>query len=91
MRVENGNQTSIEDRDIDVLYDEIFVQHLVKQLAHEVSEFYGDTPFTMIGILNACGPFMFDLLSSRATWRYDLLFISSGTNSPRSIIGWSSR
>ena len=88
MRVENGNQRVIEDLDVDVLYDEIFLQSLVQRLAHEVSEYYGDTPFTMIGILNACAPFMFDLMSSlpdatRHRVRYDFVQATSrkGTES----------
>jgi len=64
MRVQIGNNVVNEDLDIDVLYDEALVQSFVKRLAHEVSEFYRETPFTMIGILNACAPFMFDLMSS---------------------------
>ena len=82
MRVENGNQTIIDGLNIDVLYDQALVQSLVKRLAHEVSEFYGDTPFTMIGILHACAPFMFDLLSSlsysvREQVRYDFFLATS--------------
>ena len=82
MRVQNGNQRIIDDLNIDVLYDEIFVQNLVRRLAHEVSEFYEETPLTMIGILNACGPFMFDLLASlpdslRQLVRYDFVQATS--------------
>ena len=73
---------------IDVLYDEALVQSYVKRLAHEVSAFYGDTPITMIGILNACAPFMFDLMSSlpdslRQRVRYDFVQATSrkGTQS----------
>ena len=88
MRVQNGNQRVIEDLSIDVLYDEALVQSFVKRLAHEVSEFYGDTPFTIIGVLNACAPFMFDLLASlpdslRQLVRYDFVQATSrkGTQS----------
>ena len=88
MRVQNGNHAIIDDHNIDVLFDEVFVQSLVKGLAHEVSDFYGDTPFTMIGILNACAPFMFDLMSSlpdslRRKVRYDFVQATSrkGTQS----------
>ena len=88
MQVENGNQTIIDDLNIDILFDEVLVQSLVKRLAREVSEYYGDTPFTMIGILNACAPFMFDLLASlpdslRRRVRYDFVQATSrkGTQS----------
>ena len=88
MRVQNGNQAIIDDLNIDVLFDEVLVQSLVKRLAREVSEYYGDTPFTMIGILNACAPFMFDLLASlpdslRQIVRYDFVQATSrkGTQS----------
>ena len=88
MRVQNGNNVINEDLDIDVLYDEALVQSFVKRLAHEVKEFYRETPFTMIGILNACGPFMFDLLASlpdslRQRVRYDFIQATSrkGTQS----------
>ena len=82
MRVQNGNNVINEDLDIDVLFDEALVQSFVKRLAHEVSEFYRDTPFTMIGILNACAPFMFDLLASlpdslRQRVRYDFIQATS--------------
>ena len=88
MRVQNGNQTVVDNLDIDVLYDEALVQSFVKRLAHEVNVFYRETPFTMIGILNACAPFMFDLLASlpdslRRRVRYDFVQTTSrkGTQS----------
>ena len=80
--------SQINDSNIDVLYDEALVQSFVKRLAHEVSEFYRDEPFTKIGILNACAPFMFDLMSSlpdslRQRVRYDFVQATSrkGTQS----------
>ena len=86
MQVQNGNQAITDD--IKVLYGEALVQSFVKRLAHEVSAFYRDTPFTMIGILNACAPFMFDLLASlpdslRQRVRYDFVQATSrkGTQS----------
>ena len=88
MRVENGNNAIINDLNIEVLYDEALVQSYVKRLAHEVSLHYRGEPFTMIGILHACAPFMFDLLASlphsvRQHVRYDFFQATSrqGTES----------
>ena len=86
MQVAKGS--NVINGNIDVLYDEALVQSYVKRLAHEVSEFYGDTPFTMIGVLNACAPFMFALMDSlpdslRHKVRYDFIQATSrkGTQS----------
>ena len=82
MQVQNGYQAIIDGRDIDVLYDEMFVQKLVKRLASEIAFHYEGEPFVMIGILHACAPFMFDLMSSlpysvREHVRYDFFLATS--------------
>jgi hypoxanthine phosphoribosyltransferase len=65
-----------------VLYDEADVQRYVRRLARKVHLHYAGEPFTMVGILHACAPFMFDLMRSlpypvREQVRYDFFMATS--------------
>jgi hypoxanthine phosphoribosyltransferase len=75
-------------RAIRVLHDETRVQEFVKRLAREIHHHYRGEPFTIVGVLHACAPFMFDLMSSlpysvREQLRYDFVLATSrnGTQS----------